>query len=94
MKIRCPKCSWEPDGGKYWQCHCGHIWNTFETIGRCPSCHYQHEYTQCVPHAGGCDKKSPHLDWYEGLDKIVEEFIEEVFAEEDVYHLKSKRLLP
>ncbi len=86
MKIRCPKCSWQPDGGKYWHCHCGHTWNVFETIGRCPACHFQHENTQCVPHAGGCDKHSPHLDWYEGLDKIIEELIEEVFAEEEVYH--------
>jgi hypothetical protein len=39
-----------------------------------------------VPHAGGCNKHSPHLDWYEGLDKIVEELIEEVFAGEELYH--------
>ena len=85
MKICCPKCDWQPDGHAYWQCHCGTIWNTFETAGRCPSCHFQHESTACVPFAGGCNAVSPHLDWYEGLDGIIEELIEEVFEEKEVY---------
>ncbi len=72
VKIECPKCAWEPDGGAYWQCSCGHTWNTFETAARCPACSRQWEYTQCILHRGGCDKMSPHLDWYKGLDKWLE----------------------
>lgn len=82
MKVRCPKCSWEPDGNAYWQCHCGHQWNTFETAARCPACGFQHEKTSCVPFAGGCHAHSDHLDWYEGLDDIIEELKQEVFSEE------------
>jgi hypothetical protein len=87
MRIACPKCQWSPDGLDYWQCQCGHTWNTFETAGRCPKCHYEHEYTACVPFAGGCEAISPHLDWYDGLDKIIEELIEEVFEGEGVSYL-------
>ena len=46
-------------------------WNTFATGGRCPACKKVWEVTQCVVSAGGCEKWSPHLDWYEGLDDIV-----------------------
>lgn len=78
VKIQCPKCSWEPDGQPYWQCDCGHSWDTFETAARCPACGKQHELTQCIRPAGGCDKLSPHLDWYNGLDKWVKEQVESV----------------
>jgi hypothetical protein len=73
VKIECPKCAWEPDGGAYWQCTCGHIWDTFSTAARCPVCAKQWEYTQCIPHRGGCVAMSPHLDWYKGLDRWLEE---------------------
>ncbi len=85
IKICCPKCKWEPDGGEYWQCDCGHVWDTFKTIARCPACHKQHQYTACVPHAGGCEAHSPHLDWYEGLDKIIEDLKEEVLENQEVF---------
>jgi DNA-directed RNA polymerase subunit RPC12/RpoP len=77
LRIRCPKCSWRPDGQPYWQCYCGHVWNTFETQGRCPACGFRHQDTQCVPEAGGCDEMSPHIDWYEGLDHVLDELLEE-----------------
>jgi hypothetical protein len=80
LHIRCPKCSWEPDGFPYWICTCGCQWNTFETGGRCPSCGKQWEQTQCIDGAGGCSQWSPHLDWYENLDDIVEE-VREAIAE-------------
>jgi hypothetical protein len=35
IRIRCPKCEWEPDGKPYWRCSCGHRWDTFSTGGRC-----------------------------------------------------------
>lgn len=72
VKIECPKCAWAPDGGAYWQCSCGHTWNTFETAARCPACSRQWEYTQCILHRGGCNQMSLHLDWYKGLDKWLE----------------------
>jgi hypothetical protein len=71
VRIRCPKCEWEPDGNPYWRCDCGFHWNTFATSGRCPQCRKVHEYTQCPSRPGGCSVWSPHLDWYEGLDDIV-----------------------
>lgn len=75
VRIACPKCDWEPDGSPYWSCTCGHIWNTFDTAGRCPKCRKQWEWTQCVISAGGCTAKSPHLDWYHGLDEWLAEEI-------------------
>jgi hypothetical protein len=84
IKIRCPRCNWEPDDKPYWRCDCGYRWNTFSTGGRCPACKKVHEYTQCPPRAGGCNKWSPHLDWYEGLDNIVnalKESIKEAWKE-------------
>ncbi len=82
VKIECPKCGWEPDGGAYWQCTCGCIWNTFETAARCPQCKKQWKYTACIPHRGGCPEKSPHLDWYKGLDDWLREEIEQVEVKE------------
>jgi hypothetical protein len=78
MKIRCPKCSWEPDGKPYWQCTCGKNWDTFSTGGRCPSCHKIWEETQCPTLPKGCGKMSLHLDWYEDLGDILKEYKEEL----------------
>lgn len=58
--VQCPKCEWKPDGKPYWECECGHSWNTFDTRGKCPSCGKQWQTTQC--HA--CGKWSPHSRWY------------------------------
>lgn len=41
VKIECPVCHWKPDDGSYWQCNCGHVWNTFETMSICPACKNQ-----------------------------------------------------
>ena len=78
LKIRCPKCNWEPDGKPYWQCTCGNVWDTFSTGGRCPSCTKVWKETQCILDAGGCNKMSPHLDWYDGLDDIVAQLKAEI----------------
>ena len=83
IKIKCPQCQWEPDGKAYWECHCGHVWNTFETAGRCPECHFQHNYSQCVAHAGGCTHYSLLLDWYHGLDQAVDDLVETVRTRAD-----------
>lgn len=80
IKIRCPKCHWEPDGKPYWQCGCGHQFDAFVSAGTCPECGKDWEFTQCVDFAGGCNHVSPHLDWYGNLDKIVEE-LKEVLRE-------------
>jgi hypothetical protein len=83
IRIRCPKCNWEPDGKPYWQCQCGHQFDTFATAGRCPSCSKEWEYTQCVDFAGGCNDFAPHMEWYQGLDKVVEELKEGLYERVD-----------
>lgn len=75
IKIRCPHCSWEPDGGAHWACTCDHVWNTFDTAGVCPACNKKWEDTQCpVP---DCQKWSKHEDWY-----IIPIDMEALFATE------------
>jgi len=62
-RIRCPKCGWQPRKEDRWMCRegCRHLWNTFDTHGVCPACHYQWRDTMCL----GCQRWSPHEDWYE-----------------------------
>ncbi|AKF08407.1 hypothetical protein DB32_005556 [Sandaracinus amylolyticus] len=60
-RIRCPKCRWEPRSHDRWQCECLHVWNTFDTRGRCPACAKQWRMTQCLR----CHALSSHDDWYE-----------------------------
>ncbi len=79
IRIRCPRCDWDADGQPHWVCTCGHEWDTFSTGGRCPSCGKQWDDTQCVEKSiGGCQQFSPHLDWYENLDTVVDEIFEEL----------------
>jgi len=59
-EIRCPECRWIPVEEARWPCRCGHLWNTFDTRGRCPSCDFQWEITQCLQ----CGEVSPHDAWY------------------------------
>jgi hypothetical protein len=58
--ISCPKCGWVPHRDNRWRCKCGHGWNTFETAGACPACHYQWKVTACL----SCGETSSHSDWY------------------------------
>ncbi len=67
VKIRCPKCQWEPKPWSVWMCICNTVWNTFDTGGRCPGCGKIWKDTQCL----ACHKWSPHLDWYDGLDDVI-----------------------
>ena len=62
-RIRCPKCRWQPRKESRWMCGegCRHSWNTFDTHGVCPACHFRWENTKC--HA--CHQWSKHDDWYE-----------------------------
>jgi hypothetical protein len=75
--IRCPKCEWEPDGHPHWYCDkCRHVWNTFETGGKCPVCSYVHKETICI----ACHVISPHADWYEwgdleGIEEVEKEVV-------------------
>ncbi len=78
IKIACPKCSWQPDGGAHWQCSCGCSWDTFSTGGRCPECKFVWEDTQCPPYPGGCMAWSKHEDWYKGIDDAVSALMEEL----------------
>ena len=78
IDIYCPKCKWEPLEESKWQCECGHEWNTFDTGGRCPNCKKVWDHTQCLGPDGGCNEWSPHLDWYHGLEEIVQRLKEEI----------------
>lgn len=62
LLILCPKCSYKPKSQDRWLCTCGHVWNTFDTAGKCPACDYQWQHTQCP--SLSCNKWSPHKDWY------------------------------
>jgi hypothetical protein len=65
--IRCPACKWRPAKHDAWACNpgCGHVWNTFETRGECPTCEKRWLQTQCMR----CSVWSPHDDWYEDPEK-------------------------
>ena len=84
IRIRCPKCNWEPDGDAHWSCSCGTTWDTFSTGGRCPSCGKVWDDTQCIVTAGGCPEWSKHLDWYENLEKVADEATEVLSREEKI----------
>jgi hypothetical protein len=73
VEIACPKCNWEPDDNDYWECNCGHVWNTFNTAGKCPGCSKVWEFTQCPGPGfpGGCGAWSKHLDWYRNLGNQI-----------------------
>lgn len=60
IRIRCPRCTWEPGRHDRWMCRCLHVWNTFDTHGLCPACAYQWLETQCLR----CLVMSPHEHWY------------------------------
>jgi len=82
IKIACPKCDWEPDGGDHWQCTCGHLWNTFDTGGKCPKCGKEWKHTQCplpFESLGGCGAWSPHIDWYKNLSNEMKKEAESAF---------------
>jgi hypothetical protein len=63
MKIRCPRCRWQPQKPDRWVCHpgCHHRWNTFDTAGICPGCAKHWDETACLQ----CHEWSPHAAWYE-----------------------------
>ena len=80
IEIACPKCNWEPNSGSFWQCNCGHLWNTFETSGKCPKCSKIWADTQCLgpSYPGGCGAWSKHIDWYRNLDSEMRKKIEKI----------------
>ena len=77
IEIACPKCQWEPKGGAHWMCSCWHVWNTFETAGKCPKCSKRWADTQCPGPGdpGGCGSWSKHIDWYQNLDEEMKKAI-------------------
>jgi hypothetical protein len=58
--IGCPECLFRPPIDLRWNCKCGHAWNTFATSGKCPSCNFQWDLTQCPC----CGEVSEHWAWY------------------------------
>ncbi len=87
IKVCCPSCNWQPDNKAHWRCECGTQWNAFDTLGRCPTCKKQWEYTQCVNDAGGCNNYALHNDWYQNVDEIVNDLIEEL-------NINTKTVIP
>ena len=65
LRIRCPRCAWQPRPEDRWGCHCGTVWNTFDTRGVCPGCSHAWEQTQCLR----CGAWSRHDDWYVAGDE-------------------------
>jgi len=64
MKIRCPKCGWEPEKTSKWRCTaCEKKWHTFDTRGVCPACEKEYNYTQCQNL--DCTELSHFSDWFE-----------------------------
>ncbi len=64
--IWCPQCKWRPRPESRWVCTpaCGTVWHTFWTRGVCPGCGVKWPHTQCQ----GCEKYSPHENWYHYRD--------------------------
>lgn len=62
MFVCCPECNSSPDASQIWKCFCGESFNHFKNIGKCPSCGYNHEFTECLQQ--DCKTISLHLDWY------------------------------
>lgn len=60
LRIRCPRCAWQPRQHDRWSCLCDHVWNTFDTGGVCPACGKIWEQTQCLR----CHEFSRHDAWY------------------------------
>lgn len=83
IEISCPKCNWKPGSEDNWICECGHIWNTFETSGKCPKCQKVWTETQCPDpeEAGGCGSWSKHLDWYKNLDDFLKKELKETLIQ-------------
>ena len=76
LRVRCPKCSWVPDGKAHWTCVCGQAWAVFPEMGRCPACKARHETVVCPE----CITDLPLLHWYEDAQSALDELL----AEEDV----------
>ena len=78
VKIYCPKCKWKPNPHSLWCCDpgCQHVWNTFDTYGRCPGCGFIWRETACHD----CGAWSPHHDWYHDdtdIDAMIEMIMEQ-----------------
>lgn len=65
LRIRCPRCAWQPRQHDRWSCLCDHVWNTFDTGGVCPACGKVWERTQCLR----CHEFSRHDAWYVWADE-------------------------
>jgi hypothetical protein len=90
-KIRCPKCGWVPVPRSHWECFCGHLWNTFDTAGKCPVCNKSWSVTQCFwPEDGGCGEISLHIDWYADLDRKLKDGLMEMFKYKPVIKKEAR----
>jgi hypothetical protein len=58
--VRCPKCLFHPPADHRWICKCDHVWNAFETVGHCPSCHVNWVVIVCPR----CGEVADRQRWY------------------------------
>ena len=61
--VACPGCNYAPNESDRWMCApdgCGHLWDTFATGAKCPSCGAQFPWTACP----ACAQTFPHKAWY------------------------------
>ncbi|MCP9766965.1 hypothetical protein EGI22_03525 [Lacihabitans sp. LS3-19] len=62
MLVCCPDCKTVPSTSEKSLCFCGENFNHFKNQAKCPSCGYQHEFTECLNI--NCKSIALHLDWY------------------------------
>jgi Zn-dependent protease len=56
----CPTCGSAPPLGNFWMCRqCGQAFDTFQTLGVCPSCGVRSDVTQCLD----CRRSHPMHEW-------------------------------
>jgi hypothetical protein len=87
MKICCPNCKNLLTKNQKWKCFCGHSFNHFNNIGKCPKCNYIHEFTECLEPS--CQKISPHLDWYVGLELNLDNIKHELKLNKDLIKISE-----
>lgn len=69
MTAFCPECKTSPNNQQMWKCFCGVSFDHFNNIGKCPSCGYNHEFTECLNL--NCKTISLHLDWYPKVNESL-----------------------
>jgi len=66
--LECPECKSTPPLGDFWRCaNCGTGFDTFATMGTCPSCGSRFEVTRCLD----CGRMSLIGKWYANVPEVI-----------------------